>query len=57
MSGTNRVVVGLPDRYEKAKSEIARLERRIATTKQILALVPLGPTIEQALKTLDGEYD
>lgn len=36
MNGQNRVVVGLPDRYEKAKKEIARMERRESLIHSVL---------------------
>lgn len=36
MPGANRVVVGLPERYEKAKKQIALLEARAAKVQELI---------------------
>jgi hypothetical protein len=36
MPGANRVVIGLPERYEKAKDQLALLEARAAKAQEVI---------------------
>lgn len=57
MGGPNRVVVGLPERYEKAKREIARFEQREKELRICLTLLPRGRTVDTMRQILDGKHD
>jgi hypothetical protein len=55
----NRVVVGLPERYEKAKRQIAVLEQREADIRKIIneyASQDRGMMIEYIIEILDGKW-
>lgn len=56
-SSKNRVVIGLPERYESAKEAVQMLEKRIAAARVIAEFFAAGRTKEELLKTLDGVYD
>lgn len=51
----NRVVIGLPDRYEKAKQAIARFERREGEIRSIITALNtggIGP--DEAIEEIDN---
>jgi len=49
----NRVVIGLPERYEKAMAAVALLEKRAIAAKYAIA----SGDAEEALAILDGARD
>lgn len=52
----NRVVIGLPERYEKAKRHVARLERREKAIRDLLKSNPNARLLRKELSAiLDGD--